>query len=121
MAATGRVCAPPTKMAFVCHARRGRSRRGGGEELVEDPNGIGIEQCAKCLIPVKTTTGHFLLSGWGVGRELVAPLTNEEGGGGRRPPQVSALWPRCAMRRHCPGSPCKGMWGLGCRWGVFWW
>ena len=27
-----------------------------------------------------TTTGHFLLSGWGIGREVVAPLTTEEVG-----------------------------------------
>ena len=45
---------------------------------MEDPNGVSIEQCAQCLLPVGTTTGHFLLSGWGNGREVLAPLTNEE-------------------------------------------
>ena len=24
---------------------------GGEEELVEDPNGVSIEQCAQCLLP----------------------------------------------------------------------
>ena len=38
---------------------------GGGEEVVVvDPNGVSIEQSAQCLLPVGTTTGHFLLSGW---------------------------------------------------------
>ena len=49
--------------------------------MVEDPNGVSIEQCARCLLLVGTTTGHFLLSGWGNGREVIAPLTNEELGG----------------------------------------
>ena len=49
---------------------------GDEEELVEDPNGVSIEECVQCLLPVETTTGHFLLSGWGGGREVVAPLTN---------------------------------------------
>ena len=61
-------------MVFVCHARRGRSKRGGGG-LWEDPNRVSIEQCAQCLLPVGTTNGHFLLSGLGGGREVVAPLT----------------------------------------------
>ena len=55
---------------------------GGGEELVEDPNGVSLEQCAQCLLPVGTTDGDFLLSGWGGGREVIAPLTNEEVWGG---------------------------------------
>ena len=37
--------------------------------------------CAQCLLPVGTTTGHFLSRGWGSGREVVAPLTTEEVGG----------------------------------------
>ena len=37
---------------------------GEEEEVVEDPNGVGIEQCAQCLLPVGTTTENFLLSGW---------------------------------------------------------
>ena len=49
---------------------------------MDDPKGVSIEQCAQCLLPVGTTTGHFLLSGWGVGREVVAPLTTKEVGGG---------------------------------------
>ena len=53
---------------------------GEEEEVVVDPNGVSIEQSAQCLLPVGTTTGHFLLSGWGIGREVIAPLTNEEAG-----------------------------------------
>ena len=60
---------------------------GEEEELLEASNGVGIEQCAQCLLPVGTTTGQFLLSGWGDGREVVAPVTNEEVGGDRRPPR----------------------------------
>ena len=100
---------------------RGRSRRGGGgQELVEDPNGVNIEQCAQCLLPLGTTTGQLLLSGWGFGSEVVAPLTTEEVGGLQATP-ISAPWPRCAMRRHCRGPPCKGMLGLKCRLAPFWW
>ena len=44
--------------------QEGEEPEGGGEEeLVEDPNGVNIEQCAQCLHPVGSTTGHFLLSG----------------------------------------------------------
>ena len=39
---------------------------GEEEEVVVDPNGVSIEQSAQCLLPVGTTTGHFLLSGWGI-------------------------------------------------------
>ena len=71
----------------------GEEVEGGEEEVVvEDPNGVSIEQCAQCLLPVGTTAGHFLLSGWGNGREVIALLTNEEaGGGGRRPPRSVPL------------------------------
>ena len=90
---------------------------------MEDPNGVSIEQCAQCLLAVGTTTGYFLLSGWGGGTEVVAPLTNEEpgGGGGSQATLISAPWPRCAMGRHCPRPPCKGMWGLRCQRAPFWW
>ena len=55
----------------------------GGEEVVVvvDPNWVSIEQSAQCLLRMGTTTGHFLLSGWRNGREVIAPLTNEEVGG----------------------------------------
>ena len=33
------------------------------------------------LLLLGTTTGHFLLSGWRNGMEVIAPLTNEEVGG----------------------------------------
>ena len=89
--------------------QEGEEPEGGeGEELVEDPNGVSIEQCAQCLLPVGTTTRHFLLSGWGGGREVVAPLTTEEVGESQATP-ISAPWPGHAMRRHCCGPPCKGM------------
>ena len=64
---------------------------GEEEEVVVDPNEISIEQSAQCLLPVGTTSGHFLLSGWGNGREVIAPLTNEEARGGRRPPRSVPL------------------------------
>ena len=60
---------------------------GEQEKVVEDPNQVSIGQCAQCLLPVGTTARHFLLSGWGNGREVIAPLTNEEVGGGRRLPR----------------------------------
>ena len=43
---------------------------------MEDPNGVSLEQCAQCLLPVGTTTAHFLLSGWGgvVGHPDQCPL-----------------------------------------------
>ena len=88
---------------------------------MEDPNGVSIEQCAQCLLPVGTTTGHFLLSAWGGGREVVAPLTNEEVGEGWQATPISAPSPRCAMGRHCRSQPCKGMLGLRRRRGALWW
>ena len=41
----------------------GGAGRGEEEQLVEDCNVVSIEQCAQCLLPVVTTTGHYLLSG----------------------------------------------------------
>ena len=68
--------------------QEGEGVEGGEEEVVvEDPNGVSIEPSAQCLLPVGTTTGHFLLSGWGNGRQVIAIVTNEEVGGGRRPPR----------------------------------
>ena len=66
---------------------------------MEDPNGVSIEQCARRLLPVGTTTGHFLLSGWGGGREVVAPLTNEEVGGG-----VAGHPNQCPLAKVCHGE-----------------
>ena len=101
--------------------QEGEEPEGGEEEeLVEDPNGVSIEQCAPCLLPVGTTTGHFLLSRGGVGGRWLPPSLMRRLGGSQATP-ISAPWPRCAMGRHCPGPPCKGMWGLGCRRGAFWW
>ena len=65
---------------------------------MEDPNGGGIEQCAQCLLPVGTTTGHFLLSGWGVGREVVPPLTTKEVGG------VAGHPDQCPLAKVCHGE-----------------
>ena len=71
---------------------------------MEDPNGVNIEQCAECLLPARTTTGHFLLSGWGDRREVVAPLTNEEVG-------VDVGHPdQCPLAKVCHGEAC-GDWG----------
>ena len=78
--------------------QEGEAREGGEEEqLLKDPNGVNIEQCAQCFLPVGTTTGYFLLSGWGAGSEVVAPLTTGEVGGGSQSTPISARWPRCAM------------------------
>ena len=116
MAASGRVCAPHAKMVSVCHALRGRSRRGGG-----GPNGVSIEQCAQCLLPQGTTTGHFCLGGEGGGRWCPSHHRGGGGGGGRQATPTSAPWPRCAMGRHCRGLACKSTFGLRCRRAPFWW
>ena len=59
------LCAAP-KDGLCAPCQEGEEPEGGEEEeLVEDPNGASIEQYAQCLLPVGTTTGHFLLSGWG--------------------------------------------------------
>ena len=71
---------------------------GEEEEVVVDPNGVSIEQSAQCLLPVGTTTGHFLLSGWGVGREVIAPLTNEEAGA------VAGHPDQCPLAKVCHGE-----------------
>ena len=71
---------------------------GEEEEMVEDPNGVSIEQCAHCLLPVGTTTGHFLLSGWGNGREVNDPLTNEVVGG------VAGQPDQCPLAKVCHGE-----------------
>ena len=76
--------------------QEGEEREGGREEeFVEDPNGVSIEQCAQCLLPVGTTTGEFLLTGLGGGTELVAPLTTEEVGGVARHPD------QCPLAKVC--------------------
>ena len=104
----------------LCVPRHEGEEHERGGEFVEDPNWVSIGQRAQCLLPVGTTAGHFLLSGWGVGREVVAPLTNEEEvGGGRRPPR--SPWLRCALGRQCRGPPWKGMLGLRCRQAPLWW
>ena len=66
--------------------------------MVVDPNGVSIEQSAQCLLPVGTTTGHFLLSGWGIGREVIAPLTNEEAGA------VAGHPDQCPLAKVCHGE-----------------
>ena len=79
--------------------QEGEEPEGGEEEeLVEDPNGVSIEQCAQCLLAVGTTTGHFLLSGWGGGREVLAPLSNEEVGG------VAGHPDECPLAKVCHGE-----------------
>ena len=52
------------KEGLCVPCQQGEEQEGGEEEeLLEDPNGVSIEQCAQCLLPVGTTTEHFLLSG----------------------------------------------------------
>ena len=70
---------------------------GEEEEVVEDPNGVSIEPSAQCLLPVGTSTRHFLLLGWANGREVIAPLTNEEVGG------VAAHPDQCPLAKVCYG------------------
>ena len=108
------------KDALCVPCQQGEEPEGGGEEDGgEDPNGVSIEQCAQCLLPVGTTTGHFLLTGWWGGREVVAPLTTEEVGGLHANP-ISAPRPRCAAGRRRRGPPYKGMLGLRCQRAPFW-
>ena len=71
---------------------------GEEEEVAEDPNGVRIEQSAQCLLLLGTTTGHFLLSGWRNGREVIAPLTNEEVRG------VAGHPDQCPLAKVCHGE-----------------
>ena len=65
--------------------QEGEEPEGGGEEEgAEDPNGVSIEQCAQCLLPVGTTTRHFFVEGMG-GRRWLPPSPLRRGGGGRTP------------------------------------
>ena len=69
-----------TQKWALCGVLGGGGGVGGrGEGGGEDPNGVSIEQCAQCFLPVQTTTALFLWRGWGGGR--VAPLFLEEVGG----------------------------------------
>ena len=74
---------------------------------MEDPNGVSIEQRAQCLLPAGTTPGHFLLSGWGGGREVVAPLTDEVVGGVAGHPDQCPLAKVC----HREALPCPTLQG----------
>ena len=67
--------------------------------------GSALSNVLRACSPWEQPAGIFRCRGGGVG-EVVAPLTNEEVGG---------------VAGHCPGPPCKGMCGLGCRQGAFWW
>ena len=111
------------KYGLCVPCQEGEEVEGGEEEEVEeDPNGVSIEPSAQCLLLVGTTTGHFLLSGWGPGngREVIAPLTNEEVGG------VAGHPDQCPLAKVCHGEALpwpslQGILGLGCRQGAFWW
>ena len=50
--------------------QEGAHVEGGGE--------YPTQQCAQCFLPVGTTSGHFLLRGWGGKREVLAPRSAEE-------------------------------------------
>ena len=120
-AATGRLCVPPTKMAFVCHARRGRSkRRGRRRSWWRTPMGSALSNVLSACSRWQQQLGIFCCRAGGVGGRWLPPSLMRRCGGSQATP-ISAPWPRCAMGRHCPGPPCKGMWGLGFRWGAFWW
>ena len=54
-----------------------------------------MKQYAQCLLPVGPTAGHFLLRGWGGGREVAAPLTTEEVGG------VAGHTHQCRLAKVC--------------------
>ena len=91
--------------------QEGEEVEGGEEEVVvEDPNGVSIEPSAQCLLPVGTTTGHFLLLGWGNGREVIAPLNNEEVGGGRKPPRSMPLGQGVPWGGTAPALPARACW-----------
>ena len=95
----GAVLCAAHKDGLCVPCQEGEEVEGGEEEeVVEDPNGVSIEPSAQCLLPVGTTTGHFLLSGWGNGREVIAPLTNEEAGG------VAGHPDQCPLAKVCHGE-----------------
>ena len=79
---------------------------------MEDPSGVSIEPSAQCSLPVGTTTGHFLLSGWGNGREVIAPLTNEEVGAvctrGGRPGKHTKRGPQVVVVQADAPPPHRG-------------
>ena len=54
---------------------------GEKEELVEDHNGVSIEQCAQCLLPVGTKPGIFCCRGGGVGGRWLPPSLMRRWGG----------------------------------------
>ena len=92
------LCAAHKDVLFV-PCQEGEEVEGGGEEeVVEDPNGVSIEPSAQCFLPVGPTTGHFLLSRWGNGREVIAPLTNEQVGG------VAGHPDQCPLAKVCHGE-----------------
>ena len=51
-AASGRVCARHTMMVFVCHARRGRSRRGGGRTPMGSAFSNVLNACSRWEQPL---------------------------------------------------------------------
>ena len=79
--------------------QEGEEPEGGGEEGGgEDPNGVRIEQCAQCLLPVGTTTGHFLLIGGGVGGRWLPPSLIRRWGG------VAGHPDPCLLAKVCHGE-----------------
>ena len=87
---------------------------GGGGGRGEYPNGVCIEQYAPCLLLNGTTTGHFLLMGWGRGRgDWFPSFQRGGGGGGWHSTPTNAPRPRCPVGRHCPGQPARARGHLG--------
>ena len=85
----------------LCLPCQEREEPEGGEEQGrgEDPNGASIGQCAQCLLPLGTTTGHFLWRGWGgVGWLPPSPLRRCGGGGGAGHPN------QCPLAKVCHGE-----------------
>ena len=85
------VCAPHTKMAFVCHASRGRSRRGARQRSCQrTPMGSALSNVLNACSRWEQPPGIFCCRGGGVGGSWLPP-SRLRGGGGRRPPRSVPL------------------------------
>ena len=102
--------------------QEGEEPEGGGGGVGGGPlMGSALSNVLSACSRWEQPPGIFCCRGGGLGgRRLPHSLMRRWWGGSQATP-ISAPWPRCAMGRHCPGPPCKDMWGLGCRRGAFWW
>ena len=78
--------------------QEGEHLEGGEEEGGGGGNGVSIDQFAQCLLPVGTTTGRFLLRGWGWGEGGGCLLTTGEVGG------VAGHPDQCPLAKVCHGE-----------------